>query len=167
MTNGMKPYGFSRDSKGVPSIHSSKSVSVHTSTIVCSLRLVCADPGSAPYNISASSCPSTYRDATRHSREASSPHGQTNSPCTSGAVTRTRFSAESHVTLYAASPSTEQSISLSNSSCSRLLASWISRSARSARRARAAASADPSSGSTGNDSPDIVYEAVFSITALA
>jgi hypothetical protein len=170
----MNPYGFSRDSNGAPSIHSSNSASVHTSTTVC-VRFACVGagfkparpPGRGPYSISASSFPRTYREATRQSRDASSPHGQTNSPCTSGAEIRTRFSAASQVTLYAASPSTEQSISLSNSSWSRLFASWISLSARSARRARAAASADPSSGSTTNESPAIVYEAVFSITVFA
>jgi len=42
----------------------------------------------------------------------------------------------------------------------------MSRSARAARLARAAASADPSSGSTTNERPDIVYEAVFSMTVF-
>jgi hypothetical protein len=69
--------------------------------------------------------------------------------------------------LYAASPSTEQSISLSKSSCSRPFASYTSRSAVSARRARSAASLDPSSGSTTNETPAIVYEAVFSTTVFA
>ena len=73
----------------------------------------------------------------------------------------------SQVTLYAASPSTEQSISLSKSSWSRPFSSYTSRSVASARRARADASASRPPGRRRTRRPFIVYEAVFSMTVFA
>ena len=88
-------------------------------------------------------------------------------PCTSGAVTRTRRSSGSQVTLKAPSPNTAASTSLSKSSCASELASYVSRSAFSARNARCFASWLESSSSTTKLTPPIRYDAALSISVLA
>src|SRR3989304_5825980 len=61
------------------------------------------------------SSPPPWRGAPRHARDGSPGQVHTYRPCTSGAVTRTRFASTSHTTRNAPSPRTEQSTSLSKS----------------------------------------------------
>ena len=99
MTNGMKPYGFACVSNSAPSSHSSNSASVQTSTTVCSVAppirrdaAASRERRRAVEQRLASS--SRARSGSRRARPAtrSSPSHQANSPCTSGADTRTRRS---------------------------------------------------------------------------